>query len=63
MSDEVYVHVRVVAATKQPMEADVSGETAEALLLRAKGPCHFFVGDEDGERRSCRSYDVCLLMA
>ena len=55
MSDEVYVRVRVVAATKQPMEADVSGETAEALLLRAKGPCHFFVGDEDGERRSCRS--------
>ena len=32
MSDEVYVHVRVVAAMKQPMEADVSGETAEALL-------------------------------
>ena len=39
MSDEACVDLRVVAALKQPMKADVSGETAEALLLlRAKGP-------------------------
>jgi hypothetical protein len=32
MSAEAYVRVRVVAAIKQPMEAGVSGETAEALF-------------------------------
>jgi hypothetical protein len=44
MSD---VHVKVVAAMKQPMEADVRGGTAEAVF---EGPCHFLseTGD-DGE--------------
>ncbi len=34
MSDEVYGGVKVVAAIKQPMEADVSGGTAEAVFER-----------------------------
>jgi len=37
---------------KQPMEADVSGETAEALLLEGRkdpNPVAFFVGDGDGD--------------
>jgi len=39
----------VVAAMKQPMEADVSGGTAEAVL---KETLSLFVGDGDGECRS-----------
>jgi hypothetical protein len=31
----------VVAAIKQPMEADVSGGTAEAVF--EEGPCHFLL--------------------
>jgi hypothetical protein len=32
----------VVAAIKQPMEADVSGGTAEAVF-EEEGPCHFLL--------------------
>ena len=61
MFDEMYVRVKVVAAMKQPMEADVSGETTEAVFWRVKGPCRLFVGDGDGECRSCRSNDAFWL--
>lgn len=38
MSD---VHVKVVAAMKQPMEADVNGGTAEAVFERPCQPVTF----------------------
>jgi hypothetical protein len=56
MFDEAYVHVRIVPAMKQPMEADVSGETAEALLFEGrKDPVAFLLEVEMGKCRSCRS--------
>ena len=63
-STRLYVRAEVVAAMKQPMEADVSGGTAEAVFWRAKRPCRLFVGNGDGECRSCRSDDtfICLLL-
>jgi hypothetical protein len=38
VSDEVHGGVKVVAAIKQPMEADVSGGTAEAVFEEQR-PC------------------------
>ena len=44
----LYVRVKVVAVMKQPMEADVSGGTAEAVFLRAKDPVIFLLETEMG---------------
>lgn len=41
-STRLYVRAEVVAAMKQPMEADVSGGTAEAVF-EEEGPCHFLL--------------------
>ena len=55
MFDEAYVHVRIVPAMKQPMEADVSGGTAEAVFEETLSQLSLFVGDDGESADLCRS--------